>query len=207
MKRHVQLALAGLAATLLLGLAANPTYAGRLSLTARTFKIAWPRLELTDETSTARAICPVTLQGSFHSTTLRKTVGAVLGYATRHETGRCSVGEAELERGISGVWSIQYVGFTGTLPRISGFTVKIVEVHYSFRAFNNEVCGYFEIGAEQPKGTFQIEASARITGFVLDTTVFLPRTGLNFFCPQRSAQRGTATVTTVTGGELGVHLI
>jgi len=207
MKRHVQLALAGIAATLLLGLAANPTFAGRLSLTARTIKIVWPRLEFNDETGTARATCPVTLQGSFHSSTMRKTVGAVLGYVNGHETGRCSFGEAEFERGISGVWSIQYVGFTGTLPSLSGFTVKIVGVKYWFTAFNNEICTYYEAGSEQVKGTFQIEERARITGFALDTMVFLPKTGLQFFCPARSRQRGTGTVTTVTGGELGVHLI
>ena len=206
MKRHVQLALAGIAATLLLGLAANPTFAGKLSLTARSFRIGWQRLEFTDETSTVRATCPVTLEGSFSSATIRKTVGAVLGYATRQVTSRCSLGEGELEMG-GVVWRIQYVGFTGTLPRISGLTVKIVEFYYRFKAFNEEWCNYFETGAEQPKGTFQIEASARITGFVLDTTVFLPRAGLNFFCPARSAQRGTATVSTGTGGELGLYLI
>ncbi len=62
----------------------------------------------------------MTIEGSFHSATVAKVVGALIGYVTRASIasggctgGRATVGQEALP------WHLSYSGFTGTLPSIS----------------------------------------------------------------------------------------
>lgn len=83
------------------------------------------------------AICPVTMEGSFHSRTIAKVVRMLIGYVTR-----VALSEAAC-RGFSGPeenpwpvraeflaeslpWHMQYNGFTGLLPRISSIRANLI---------------------------------------------------------------------------------
>jgi len=97
--------------------------AQRLSIGGRTIRVTWAHLELFDEItggegSTMR--CPVTLEGSFHSATIRKTRGALIGHVTRASipSGHCTNGNATVL--IETLpWHLTYEGFEGALPTIS----------------------------------------------------------------------------------------
>jgi hypothetical protein len=92
---------------------------------------------LTLESGPNKAICEVTLEGSFHSRTLSKVCGQLIGYVTtarmRHP---CTGGEAWWLNGVEvleGVtvantlpWHVQYNSFAGTLPRITRVRIAIV---------------------------------------------------------------------------------
>ncbi len=95
------------------------TSANNISQTSRTFRATWAPLRITDQ-SVATVSCNVTLEGSFHSSSIRKVSGAPVGYVTRAQVGSpCTGGTATLLTA-SLPWSFKYAGFEGTLPRISG---------------------------------------------------------------------------------------
>lgn len=72
-------------------------------------------------------ICPLTLEGSFHSNTFTKTLGSLIGYITRAalEEERCSGGRARYLRETL-PWHIQYAGFSGFLPNIASITTHVI---------------------------------------------------------------------------------
>ena len=71
------------------------------------------------------ARCNLTLEGSFHSRTIAKVVGALVGNITRASLGGCTEGRYE-PLTASLPWPLRYAGFTGTLPRITGIQYSLV---------------------------------------------------------------------------------
>jgi hypothetical protein len=72
-------------------------------------------------------ICPLTLEGSFHSSTFHKAPNALIGYITRAalEEESCTGGNARyLQETLP--WHIQFAGFSGSLPNIALIGTKII---------------------------------------------------------------------------------
>lgn len=123
MPNRTKLLLAGITATLLLSLAIETTSANRLRTSHRTFRLTWS-LFIFNPSSVE---CPLTLEGSFHSSTFAKVSGALYRHITRAFVyspgcvgGRATVLQETLP------WHIRYRGFTGTLPVISGLNSDVV---------------------------------------------------------------------------------
>lgn len=129
-----------------LAVAVGTASAARLEVRGaeRGFRLTWPSFQiLTAFNETAYStFCPVTMEGSFHSATIRKILRALIGLVTRAVMAESSC------RGSTGVrasflqeslpWHLRYGGFTGALPRIAtirvelgGVAVRVFEIGWS----------------------------------------------------------------------------
>lgn len=117
MPRHRRLALVGVAAALVFAFSLSTASAGKLSMGQTAFRAVWTSLEfLVPLQPTVK--CPVTFEGSFHSSTTLKVGNSLIGYVTRASVGTCASGGATvLPTAIP--WHLIYGGFLGTLPVIT----------------------------------------------------------------------------------------
>jgi hypothetical protein len=134
MRPRSTLILAGLTATLLLGLAVSSASANRLSVTNTRFRITWREIEFHDLPESFRVLCPLTLEGSFHSATVRKVRGALIGAITRGIVNGsqppCTGGRATvLQETLP--WHLTYEDFRGALPAINA--IDLLLRRYAFR--------------------------------------------------------------------------
>jgi hypothetical protein len=85
----------------------------------------------------ANILCKATFEGSFHSRTISKVCGQLIGYITNAKiTHPCENGEGWTQNGVEVLpngekpntlpWPLLYMGFRGTLPRITGIRVSII---------------------------------------------------------------------------------
>jgi hypothetical protein len=130
MRNRSKLLLAALTATVVMGLAVDAS-ATRIESSSQRFRIQWTtaRPLIFATTGGIRVSCPVTLEGSFHSRTISKVSGQLIGYTTRAQVGS---GEPPCKGGTARAntetlpWHQQYNGFIGTLPRIRGIIQTLV---------------------------------------------------------------------------------
>jgi hypothetical protein len=138
MRTSFKLWLTGLGAALVLASPLATASAGRLSISNRNIRVAWPALTFNGkEPEIPGPIeCSVTMEGSFHSNTIRKVADALIANITRAIVRRpCTGGEYYFHNGaevVLGVrpatslpWPVFYSAFTGTLPNISTLVVII----------------------------------------------------------------------------------
>jgi hypothetical protein len=107
-----------------LALTANAT-ARRIAISERNFLAAWTTFKFNDGGNIIS--CPVTLDGSFHSRTISKVCGALVGYINRAVVvdSACTGGNYRaLEETLP--WHIRYSSFSGTLPSISSIRIAVV---------------------------------------------------------------------------------
>jgi hypothetical protein len=198
MRTRSKLILAGLTASLLMGLAVSSATAGRLSVSNTRFRVTWAALRFSSIELEAPIICPVTLEGSFHSATIRKTRGALIGAVTKGivKSESCEGGNATILQE-SLPWHVTYESFEGTLPRIESITLLLRR--YEFRIFNllTGNCLYLDQGRveENLAGSLAVN---RETGQVTTLTP-LPGRYASFriggaFCPRRGTFEGPAQV-------------
>lgn len=127
MRTRSKLLLAGLTATLLLATAVASATAGRLSVSSRNFTITWASLNLSTTGGTGPIRCPATLSGTFHSATISKVNGALVGSVNRGSinTTGCTGGRATVNQEAL-PWHVRYRAFRGTLPTITGLDLGLV---------------------------------------------------------------------------------
>jgi hypothetical protein len=202
MQNHPRTALIALTAALVLAIAANAASANRLSTSERNFLIRWSPLTLAS-TAGSSIRCSVTLDGSFHSSTITKSIGLLIGYinaatiAGTSGNGReavCAGGTATVLRETF-PWHGQYNGFTGTLPRIAA--INFVLIGESARV---DPEGSFEPAclmrtetATPSRGIINMGASGEATGLEADSSALIPLSG-GFGCSiaeGRFSGRGT----------------
>ena len=195
MRTRSKLILAGLAATLLMSLAVSSASANRLSISNTRARIVWTEYVLTSGEGGERLVtCPLTLEGSFHSATIAKVIGALIGHINRASFaeascrgGRMTISQASLP------WHITYEGFAGTLPRITEITLLLRGMNYTLEIFG-VVCGYGR-PEENLRAIANVEASGGITSLVPDTTIALAKLSGGILCPGTSGFSGRASVT------------
>jgi hypothetical protein len=126
-----RLALAALAAVLTLAFAVGGAAAARLRFTSTSFSMKWrefhvPTGQTEEEPEERMRHCPITLSGSFHSTTMAKVVGALAGYVTSATMGTCTgEGGAVVLLRTGPPWHLTYRSFTGVLPAITRFRLAL----------------------------------------------------------------------------------
>lgn len=125
MRTSLKLGVAALAATLLLSAAVGSASAGKLSINNQNLRITFSRLEFSASEFTIR--CSVTVEGSFHTRTMAKVVGSLVGAITKSTVKQetCTGGSAASFNGIERYngtttpntlpWHLTYEGFTGEL--------------------------------------------------------------------------------------------
>lgn len=158
-----------LAAALLLALATASATAGRLSTSNDRFRIVWTSLTFGRGPS-GQVQCSVTMEGSFHSATLRKSVGALVGSITRATFPCVELNQSSLP------WHLRYRGFIGTLPSISGVRYDAIGVNF-VAVIAGTFCRITTTVEEPFAGTANI-ASGRITEFRADESITFPLNGM-----------------------------
>ena len=122
MRRLTKLVIVALTVSLYFTFAGTAS-AGRFGLSEDHFTVVWNDLDFAAGT----IACSVTFEGSFHSRTIVKSVGSLIGFITEAEVGPCDAGEARVLK-IDLPWHVWYQSFAGRLPLITSIRVAILDV-------------------------------------------------------------------------------
>jgi hypothetical protein len=140
MRTRSKLLLAALMAAVFMSLAVSAASARRFELSNQRYLAIWPLLTF-EAPGTATIRCPVTLEGSFHSRTLSKVSGQLIGYVTSAKV-RGAVNSDCNNDGTARVntetlpWHMRYLSFIGGLPNISGITIQLVGADFNVKPNN-----------------------------------------------------------------------
>ena len=132
MKHKTTRILTTLTTTLILTLAIANASANRLSATSsRLWRVTWTSLKLLNNVNSNTVLCPVTLEGSFHSATIVKTLNSLIGYVKRAAVNNtaCTGGHTTINQA-SLPWHIRYRGYSGVLPNITLIILGLVGVRF-----------------------------------------------------------------------------
>jgi hypothetical protein len=167
-----RLLLATLVAGLALTFAVGGAAASRLRLSSTNFSMIWRNFEVPTgsrpelwEGARIRQ-CPITLSGSFHSTTMVKVRETLVGYVNSATMGTCG-GEGGivtlLRTGLP--WHLRYKQFSGLLPNIASFRLALIGFRMSIEVppLFGAVCLITTTTAEPLNIDFTREAGGRIT--------------------------------------------
>ena len=127
-----KLLLAVMGTTVLLGALVSTSSAGRLRFSDNDIRAIFPTMDFTGALF-GRVECEVTLEGTFHSLSIRKTNLSLIGLITSAELIRaCRRGGATILRETL-PWHIKYRAFTGTLPNMLSIRGNFVGAGFRIR--------------------------------------------------------------------------
>jgi hypothetical protein len=200
--RHI---LAGLVAVIAFAFAASTASARNLSIShGNLWRAVWAPLRFKNG-NTVLAECDVTLEGSFHAVTMPKVLNSLVGHVTFAAVNHCVRGGATvLTENLP--WHVQYGGFEGTLPALTGVRIRLVGARFRIRepVFGIECLA--TTTSENPAiGIARLEAGSEnrnVTGLTAEPNARIPCSFI------QGSFEGTATVTEpATGQRLLVRLI
>lgn len=192
MTQRSRLFVAGLAAAMLLLVAVGSASASHLSTNETRFRIVWTSLEFVEPIFNTAVLCPTTLEGSFHSATIAKTAGLLIGAITRASVappGGCRNGEATILTETL-PWHVQYSSFKGTLPSITGIVQRMIGAAFRIHSTISGVTCLSTTEVRHPS-----QGIAEIEGGVVNRMTAEPEQNIpcgSFF---EGHFRGTGTVT------------
>jgi len=205
------------AVLVVLMLASGMAAANRLRLTTTNFSIRWREFNVptgqTPELSEPRLRhCPLTLSGSFHSATIAKVRGALIGYVGTPQMGTCT-GEGGtvtllLRTGLP--WHLTYRDFLGTLPSITGFHLALLGFRMSIEVppLFGEVCLITTTAREPLDINFTREAGGAVTSAGGTESRIVARNTTGFLCEGLTwAMGGNGTLDNGSGARVTVTLI
>ncbi|HMI90652.1 MAG TPA: hypothetical protein VK509_04775 [Polyangiales bacterium] len=201
--------LALLIVALTFGIAASGASANRLSVSEGDLEVQWT--EATDVNFTAggnTVECSATLLGSFHSRTIRKVAGLLVGAVSHARIGDCDNGTGIIDT--APPWHVRYTSFTGTLPALTGVVLMLTGQRYTI---SHEGSGATCItNANAPASSrANVSAGGLVTGLTpLETpTIAVDDVGGSFLCDLAGAGSfsGTGIVTDLDGSLVTIRLI
>lgn len=210
MRIRTKLLVSSLAAVVVLAAAVGAASATRLSLSNRNIRVVWTPLTFKSG-SLAEIRCNVTLEGTFHSNTIVKREGALLGYITRGALTRpCVGGTAWIQNGIERIeslggattpnslpWHITYQGFEGRLPDITALKLLLVGAAFKLRVTVigiTVLCLYKSTIAQPARGIARV-AAGTITSLDADESQQIPFFEGSGLCPAEGEFVGSGRVT------------
>jgi hypothetical protein len=206
MRNRSTLLFVGLAAILVMAVAVGSASARRIESSSQTFTATWNKLTFNDNAN-VRVECVVALSGSFHSRTISKVSGQLIGYIQSASVTECVGGTARADVETL-PWHIQYNSFTGILPAITGITLTLVGSKFEITAGGIH-CVAGNTQSNPAFGTVLVEATTgRVTGLRALEEHTIPLGG-EFACAFASPGRfeGTASVTGAGGRAITVRLV
>ncbi len=180
MRTRSKVLLVALTAALMLSMAVASASANRLRISSTAFTITWASLNLSTTGGVGPIRCPVTLSGNFHSATISKVAGALVGLMNRGtaNTAGCTGGRATVNQEAL-PWHIRYRAFRGTLPNITGVDLGLVNAKFTVNASGLE-CTTTTTAANPAVGIANL-SSGRLTSLTPDPNATIPLRGA-FLC-------------------------
>lgn len=193
MRQRTRAACTALVAALGLALAVGSASANRLSYSSQLFRIIWTSLTFSEAGGNFPISCPVTLEGSFHSTTFSKVRELLVGFITRASVNNagCTEGQATI-LSESLPWHVRYQSFTGTLPAITGVRHYLIGAAFQIEPGLGIRCLARSSEAFPAAGDATREAGGNITSLSPDSTLAIPVTGTA--CPEAGIFSGSGEV-------------
>jgi hypothetical protein len=195
LNRVRRLLLAAVLTASVLALACSSASAIRLSLSESTFRVVWAPARF-DFLGTSLN-CNLTFEGSFHSSTIAKVSGSLIGYVTRATPGTCNAGAMSVLTATL-PWHVQYGSFAGTLPNISNVSMRVIGMSASWTFLGITCLGRTEAGT--PAGLIaERNGTGTLTSFRWDESLPIPLTGSSGCASIRGRISGTSTSATGLG--------
>lgn len=195
MSRRTRLSLAGFSAAAVLAVAAGSAPARHMHISARNTRTIWQGWAFSNTVNQEIVRCPVTLEGSFPSATISKTVGVTIGRVSRASvaSASCTSGHATVHSETL-PWTISYEAFFGRLPNIAHIELLLLGVSFEIES-GGTICSATSEAAHPVRSMVNLnEATGEITGLELEGNARIPLT--NGFCAlAEGAVSGTGTVT------------
>lgn len=178
---HVRALLAGALAAAALALAVDSSSANRFSVNETRWRHVWN--PLTFKTATSTIECPITIEGSFHSSVSQKTAGALTGYVSGVSISNplCTGGHLTLLQATL-PWHVTYVGFSGTLPNITAVTTDLLNAGFQLQPLGSLAC-LARMTPEHPGRSIIALRVGTATSIRADETAEIPLTGALGACP------------------------
>lgn len=204
MRMNLKTALTALTAAIVLSLAVGAASVNRIAQSEQNFKQTFAELTFSESGGGFAVICPVTMEGSFHSKTISKVAEALVGYVKTATVGTCREGRARVLTETL-PWHIRYESFSGTLPNITGINLRLVGAAFAIEKGLSVVCLAKTSATNPAKGTINVTGGS-VTGLDVNSAATIPTTGA--FCPFANGKfAGHSNVTTPTGGSITVTLV
>jgi len=204
MARYMRALTIGLSAALILSVAVGTAAARNFSISNQNFRITWSPLHLT--AGEFENDCHVTLEGSFHSRTIAKVLGTLLGYVTRVFIQRCTLSTST---GLNLPWHIRYSGFIGALPNIQRIRVHLIDASFLISVLGIG-CLYRSTAARPAVGDLIREAGGAVTSLEPDPTAPIPLAIqlAGFGCPREGTFERSGHITLLgTSTRISLSLI
>ncbi len=176
--------------------------ARRFEISNQLIRTAWISLRFAERTATGggEVRCPITIEGSFHSKTISKVCGQLIGLISRAIAPRAN---CTFNNGAEGFellpaslpWRLLYINFVGVLPRIGGFITKVIRVSARLSIFGVS-CLYESTNASPLFGSTELnEATGTVTGYRFLSEHSIPKHEGGLLCPGSGILEGTGAVT------------
>jgi hypothetical protein len=216
MRSRTKLMIGGLTVALALAAAVN-------TATARRFEVSEQHVfgdspEVTFEAGGTQIVCAVSVEGSFHSKTISKVSGQLVGYVTEVIVQHpCRSGELWILNGIEVIqgvrspntlpWHVLYLAFRGGLPRITEIEGALIGSKFKIEAVG-VLCLYATTTTKWGEAQIKVEEGGKVTRIVANGEKRAPLFEGGVFCPSEYSQRGEGIVATQgTHREIFVRLV
>jgi hypothetical protein len=146
-----KLLLAAVGATVLLGALVSGASARNLSVSNQNIRASFSSVRFSGGFGNTQ--CHLTIEGSFHSRTMAKTAGTLMGYVTSAILGPCVSGTATVSRETL-PWHVRFSGFNGNLPNITSLINHVVGVSWRIREAGGITCHFRSSAIEPAIATF-----------------------------------------------------
>jgi hypothetical protein len=208
MHTRTKLLITTLTAAVVLAAAVGTATARRLETSNQFIRVVWNALKFNEGGGGGPSVtCPVTLEGSFHSRTISKVSGQLIGYITRAaltRNGCVLAGGAENIRILNGVeeptntlpWHVRYDSFEGTLPNIAGIRLQLIGAAFLLTAFGVS-CLYKSTEASPAFGNALLNAGHVVTDLKPREEKTIPKFAGGALCPN-TGRFSSAAASTVS---------
>jgi len=180
------------AAAIMAAALAATASAAHLRLSAQTLRSTWRSAEFIGGFSSLS--CNLTLESSFHSATLTKTTGALIGYITRASIGPCPAGSATVLTATL-PWHERYKSFTGTLPNIAGIVTNVIGMAWRIREGGLSINCLATSTATEPATLTYNQINDAVTSVSLGGTI--PCEGISMSLKGTSSTNSAQSVTLI----------
>ena len=187
MRTRTRLLFSALSAIVVLGIGVSAASATHLQLlgSEKGIRIVWARLILEGAGNIIE--CPVTLEGTFSTSTITKRAGTAIGSITRAAvaSASCTGGSARVLTETL-PWDIQYSSFAGTLPAITTITVRLLRAAFAIHPTGSLTCLAQTEASHPAVGIINLGAGTgtlrKITSLEAERTAGIPLRGEGGLC-------------------------